>query len=253
MAGLTRYARLLPGRAKAECTLTGAHYRAGVTVDAVLDFRARELGVTEPHVVMATLKPGDPLDPYDPPSGLPRQFEAAVGRSVDSLLGRVPDEYSGARDARLDMAGSMVRRLVTRQAKTTMCAAGVSQLVVDPAGDVYPCWMLAGNAEFRMGNVRHDGLFDEQGKRLLAQFERNTRACHPDCSQCAARGVCNLCLGNNYNSTGSAERPDLRFCALVRASLRTTLLRLAERRSTGETPRAGSGRPRVPGATHAEC
>lgn len=253
MAGVRRYHQCLPGRAHAECTITRAHDRAGVTIDAVLDFCARELGVREPHIAVAGLPPGDPLDPHAAPSGLAAQFDAAVARSVDSLLGRLPETFSGAREARLDFAVAMVQRLLRRQVKTTMCAAGMSQLTVDAFGDVYPCWMFAGNTRFRLGNVRTGGLFDERASRVLTEFEQNTKASNPICSGCEARGVCNACLGNNYNNTGSMERPDPNFCAIVRAGLRTTVLRLAEYRVKQRTAPGRSGSAIDRGAIHGDC
>ena len=50
-----------------------------------------------------------------------------------------------------------------------MCPAGMSQIVVDAFGDIYPCWMFAGNAEHVMGNILRDEV---RGPRALQVINR---------------------------------------------------------------------------------
>ena len=88
--------------------------------------------------------------------------------------------------------------------------------------------MFAGKASFRMGNVADDEVFNELAKRVLQRILDNDRRRNPQCSTCYARYVCNICLGNNQNSTGRIEQIDERYCNSVRRTLRTVLIKLGE-------------------------
>lgn len=232
-ANVRRYREILPEKAQVECTVTQAHRAAGLSLTEVLDFCANDLGIDEPHIAAAGLPAHNPLNPYGPQSGMREEFIAAAEASMDTLL-------NGKRGGKLDVVASMVHRLATRNPKPIMCPAGMSQIVVDAFGDIYPCWMFAGSAEHAMGNILRDEVRGPQSLKVLDRVERNSKAANAYCSTCYARSVCSACIGNNHNSTGKLEDPSPDFCETVRGTLRVVVERLATA-SGGDAARAASG------------
>jgi len=230
MVTIGRYREKHANKLGVECTLTKTQARKGVTVSDLSRFFADEVGVSAPHIAAAGLQPGNPLDPWEgEPPKLEAEFEEAAARAMDELLEELATPGGRGRTrAGLDLVSGMVKKLIRRRASLQMCPAGTSQLVVDPHGDVYPCWMFAGMPSFRMGNVARDEVFNGVATRILQRILDNDRTRNPQCSKCYARYVCNVCLGNNQNGTGKMEQIDERYCNTVRRTLRTVLVKLGE-------------------------
>ena len=219
-----RYRKMLPEKVLVECTVTQSHRDAGLSLPEVLEFCASDLGVEEPHIAVAGLPPGDRLNPYRAEGAVQADFFAAAEASMDNLLHRAGETPRGGR---LDVVAAMVQRLAHRNPKSIMCPAGILQIVVDAFGDIYPCWMFAGNAEHSMGNIMRDELRGPKALRVIDRIETNSKTHNPVCSTCYARGVCSACIGNNHNSTGRLEDPAPEFCDTVRGTLRVVVERLA--------------------------
>lgn len=224
VGNIQRYREILPEKAQVECTVTQAHRHAGLSVPEVLAFCANELGVDEPHIAAAGLPPGNPLNPYQPGSHIQADFVAAAEASMDALL---TDSASSRKGGKLDVVGAMLNRLANRDPKGMMCPAGISQVVVDAFGDIYPCWMFAGNSEHVMGNILRDEMHGPTATKVINRIEANSKSNNPICSKCYARSVCSACVGNNHNSTGRIEDPSPEFCETVRGTLRVVVERLA--------------------------
>lgn len=223
VGNIRRYQQFLPEKAQVECTVTQAHRNAGLSIPKVLDFCANELGVEEPHIAAAGLPNNNPLNPYRA-AGIQEDFIAAAETSMDTILGKNKGSRKGGK---LDVIAAMVVRLANRDPKPTMCPAGISQVVVDAFGDIYPCWMFAGNAEHAMGNILRDELRGPAALKVIDRVEANSKTRNPVCSTCYARAVCSACVGNNHNSCGKLEDPSPDFCNTVRETLRVIVERLA--------------------------
>jgi uncharacterized protein len=234
MENIRRYREVFPDQAQVECTVTQAHRDAGLSLTEVLDFCARDLGVAEPHIAAAGLAPDDPLNPHRG-GGLGTEFLAAAEASMDALL--QPGESAGGK---LDLVADMVQRLAHRTPIALMCPAGISQVVVDSFGDIYPCWMFAGAAEHAMGNILRDELRGPKALGVIGRIEANSKTANPACATCYARGVCSCCVGNNHNASGKIENPSPAFCNTVRGTLRVVVERLAAA-SQAETAAAAAG------------
>jgi uncharacterized protein len=124
---------------------------------------------------------------------------------------------------RISFVADMMRALASKSATIAMCSAGTAQIVVDSRADVYPCWMFAGNAAFRMGNIVSDSIVKILGSSVVSRVRSNTKMTNANCSKCYARFVCHACIGNNQNTTGAIEKMDPRFCDTTRNSLVTIL------------------------------
>ena len=233
MRNVRRYQEKRAEKLGVECTLTQSQARRGVTVSDLSRFFAEELGVSAPHIAAAGLVPGDPLNPFsNEPTRLQLEFEEAAERAMDELLAQLesPGTRTGAR-AGLDLVSGMVKKLIRRRSSLSMCPAGLAQLVVDARGDVYPCWMFAGMEAFRMGNVRRDPVFNDVARKVLQRILDNDKRRNPQCRACYARYVCNVCLGNNQNGTGTMETIDEHYCRTIRGTLKTVVVKLGEAKS----------------------
>jgi uncharacterized protein len=224
VANIHRYRQVFPEKALVECTVTQAHRDAGLSLTEVLDFCANDLGVDEPHIAAAGLPATNPLNPYRNGSGMQEDFVAAAEASMDTLLNGNDGPRKGGK---LDVVSSMVHRLAHRNPKPIMCPAGMTQIVVDAFGDIYPCWMFAGNAEHVMGNILRDQVRGPRALQVINRIEDNSKIKNHVCSTCYARSVCSACVGNNHNATGKIEDPSPEFCNTVRGTLRVVVERLA--------------------------
>jgi uncharacterized protein len=232
-----RYSRMFREKMFIESTLTRAHKQANVTPSDLVDFFAGEFGLRSTHIVPAGLPNNDPLNPYaDDDPYIERELQEAAAKSIENLFDEMMDSENPEGHSRgsLDSVGEMLRCLVTKDPAHTMCPAGTTQLVVDAFGDLYPCWMFAGQHQFKMGNILKDDIFNLESHKLLKRIHDNSKINNPQCSTCFARYVCHACIGNNQHSTGAIESIDERFCRTVRNSLQTVLLKIGEVRQDPE-------------------
>jgi radical SAM protein with 4Fe4S-binding SPASM domain len=90
------------------------------------------------------------------------------------------------------------------------CPAGTTKLSVMPDGDIYPCYLLMGHGEFRLGNVREDGfaaVMEHPALDFFRRYEGNPCAR----SACALIGLCHGgCPAVSLRITGDLSRPDPR-------------------------------------------
>ena len=211
-----------------ECTITKVHQDTGITIGDLLGFVAEEIGVQAPHIAPAGVPAHSSLYPYGGDrQALLREYREAAAISVDNALARVTGSNDRACPA-LDSVMSMLSTLIKRKGTNGMCPAGTTQLSVDCHGDVYPCWMFAGVAEYRMGNVRADDIFNEMAVSVLKKIALNTKQANAQCSKCFARYLCNACVGNNHNTTGRFDQMDEGFCDVVRATAETVIVKTAQ-------------------------
>jgi uncharacterized protein len=230
-ANIRRYSSMFKDKLSIEATLTRAHQHAQITASNLVDFFAREFGVKSTHIVPAGLPNNDPLNAYsDTDPYIERELEEAAAKSIDNIFNDMMSEQGteGSTMGSLDLVGGMLRSLVKREAILNMCPAGTTQLVVDAFGDLYPCWMFAGQDQFKMGNILRDDIFNSQSRKLLDRIHENNKTKNTQCSKCYARHVCHACIGNNDHSTGAIETIDERFCNTVRNSLKTILIKIGE-------------------------
>lgn len=223
-ANIKRYARNHPDKLSIESTVTRAQSETGLSVSELLTFISDEFGVNTPHIAIAGLPTGHPLMPiYQEAAGLDKDFSAAIDLSVINILADMTSGDSSFHRPRISFVADMMRALASKSATIAMCSAGTAQIVVDSRADVYPCWMFAGNAAFRMGNIVSDSIVKILGSSVVSRVRSNTKMTNANCSKCYARFVCHACIGNNQNTTGAIEKMDPRFCDTTRNSLVTIL------------------------------
>jgi len=93
-----------------------------------------------------------------------------------------------------------------------MCNAGINSLCLTPSGDIQPCCAFP----MKCGNVRKTSIQKILESPQLKQWRRHSIT---DCSDCLTHPYCvfcQLCAGNNYNSTGSYLKPSENNCFLAK-------------------------------------
>lgn len=227
-ANVKRYQSEVNATAGVECTVTRIHQDTGVTVKDLLIFLGDEFGVDAPHIAPAGVTASSTLYPYNGNAEkLVLEYRDAAAMSVNNVLRRVTGP-KGAIYPSLDTVMSMMSTLIKRKGTNGMCPAGTTQLAVDCHGDIYPCWMFAGVADYRMGNVRSDDIFNDLSTAVLNKIAHNTKRDNPQCSKCFARYLCHACIGNNHNTTGLFDCMDEGFCNVVRATAETVIVKTAQ-------------------------
>jgi uncharacterized protein len=224
---LANYIELFEGLAGIECTLNRTHQEAGVGISDLLQFFHSQFGILRPHITAVGLAESEPLRSMNNQRDFEVDWAKAATESARNVLDSLANPASQPKPA-LHTVCSMIDRLISRRGNEFMCPAGVDQLVVDPLGDVYPCWMFATLPNFKLGNVDENKLFSSDGERALAEIQQNSKTNLPGCSTCFARSVCGPCIGNNYNCTGSIGQMDEHYCLQVRTILQAVLVEVVK-------------------------
>lgn len=209
-----------------ECTVTSAHRDAQLSISSLLDYFGKEFGVDEAHVAVAGLSADSSLNPGQDGEAYHLEFANAAAASVERLMARMMGKTT--QGAAMDLVAAMLRRLKSRRGSVQMCPAGTTQLVVDSAGDLYPCWMFAGDKNYRIGNISTTDGQTVLESPVLQRIYKNSKANNEDCRVCFARHLCNACLGNNRIATGAVERMSPAFCDSIRAIAKQAIIGYAE-------------------------
>jgi uncharacterized protein len=116
-------------------------------------------------------------------------------------------------DIRLDPFVEILGNLMSEQTSgcyfNGSCQSGY--VAVDPQGNVYPCGLFDGLAEFNLGNInQHDFISILESDRRREIRGRESRIA--DCNNCQYQKVCNSgCMFNAYTRSGTIEEKDY-FC-----------------------------------------
>jgi len=107
-------------------------------------------------------------------------------------------------------AGFVPSLHTTGRHTTTRCPAGTSKLSIMPDGSVYPCYLLARHAEFRIGNILADDL-DAMLKHPALVFFRTFRGNRCGRRECHLHADCHGgCPAVSLLLCGSLDLPDPR-------------------------------------------
>lgn len=95
------------------------------------------------------------------------------------------------------------------------CPAGTTKLTVMPDGSAWPCYLLAGREEFRLGNVLADDFSEIWGHPCLETFRRMGKRDCPE-SSCRLRASCaGGCPGVSLLAAGDILAPEPRCAPAV--------------------------------------
>jgi len=209
-----------------EMTLTPHALAAGQGVWELVQFSANELQLPEAHIVPVCFS--SPEMNWDAASRakLIESYRRATLSCLQSLLHGRPVWFS--------VLSGVLRTLILRRERPIICSAGSDTLAIDPEGDLYPCFMFAGQPGRVFGNVMagvDQSLFRE---RVAEFFKFAQKEAHPRCRACWAKRVCSGCVGSQETSSGRLDGEWEPMCEVVRAVAEEAMLFLAEARETPE-------------------
>jgi len=171
--------------------------------DHLMDLGFHEVGIAPASPVTSALLPET-----DQEANLLEGFAAMTHRFLEAAQkGRVRP-FSNI----LDLLG----RLHLGQTKSVACGAGYGYLAVDAEGSFFPCHRLAGEHEFRVGDL-DDGV---DMKKIKASLETLTAGKEGLCSDCWARTLCTGgCHYENHVREKKLGLPQGTSCSFIRSWL----------------------------------
>jgi len=203
-----------------EMTYSPQALQAGYGIWELAQFSQSELGLFEPHIVPVQSEPDSVFAWNGTQEKAIASYRDATTKALHSLL---ESRYTG-----FSFVSTVLRTLITHQARSLICPAGAGTLAVDPEGDVYPCFMFAGQPEFRLGNVKEPLEEDVFMERLQGFVHHNHKESHTNCRTCWARKLCTGCIGEIHVRTGRLDRESDLTCGIMKAVAEETMLFLAE-------------------------
>lgn len=202
-----------------EMTFTPQATEMGYGVWELADFSVNVMGLREPHIVPVCNEPGSPIQWDERNVGkLVESYRSATVTAFCSFLGSDPVTFTPF--------SGILRTLASRRGRNVICPAGIATLAVDPEGDIYPCFMFAGQTEYRLGNV-----MDEDQDRFwsaLQHFVHFTyKDTHAECRTCWARQLCTGCMGNIQTTSGSLQGTWQAMCQVMKAITEEVMVSLS--------------------------
>ena len=193
-----------------EMTLTPQALDKGYGVWELLEFADQALGLQEAHIVPVSAEPGSSLS-WDEEHGekLVESFREATHRCLASIA--YEGKYRG-----FSLLTEILRSLILKQPRELICPAGSHTIAVDPWGFLYPCFMFAGEASMRMGNVLR--FRPERFNQSLNEFMHfNYKSNHPSCTSCWAYKLCKGCMGNVWTTQKRLDSEWGLMCRVIKA------------------------------------
>jgi uncharacterized protein len=214
-----------------ECTYNGYHRLNGISITELMDFFYEQTGRRILHIA---------------PAFLPRPAANELNVRSDYLeLATLAEDYRMA--ARVSIANlqrgegpilqfayRVAEHIATRTPAQAYCPAFFSQITVATDGTVYPCFMFAGDARYRMGNVL-DGSFPDSNsvtvlRRYFEEFSSRPQAWY----NCLSEG----CVAGEAIVAGNMSEPVL--APIQQAIAEECVLQLAVPVTSVESQSAGA-------------
>lgn len=214
-----------------ECTYNGHHRKLGISITDLMNFFYEKTHQKLIHIAPVFLpKPGSfemaRNSDYLDFETLGEDYRAAAKLSVTNLIkGEGPV---------LEFVQRAVEHLATQVPAKIYCPAFFTQLTVGIDGTVYPCFMLAGNDEYRMGNLFQGTFPGSAAKRVVERyFEEFAGGDQPWYARLTGG-----CIAGEYLVTGSMRERVM--APMQKAIAEECVLGLARNLSVLQQARAGA-------------
>lgn len=201
-----------------ECTYNAYHQRNGITIVDLMDFFHNQTDRRVLHIAPAFLpRPAKlPLaaeSDYVDLASLAEDYRMAARISIQNLVrGEGPI---------LQFAYQVAEHLATRTPAQTYCPAFFTQITVATDGSVYPCFMLAGDSAYRMGNLLDGSFPGPYAVRVLRQYFEEFNARPQAWYSC----LCEGCVAGEAIVAGTMSEPV--FAPIQQAIAEECVLQLA--------------------------
>jgi uncharacterized protein len=117
-----------------------------------------------------------------------------------------------------------ITQLDQRRARSLGCGAGNDGFAITASGDIYPCALLMGNREFRIGDVFKGVSLD-----AIEAVQLKVRSTAAKCECCWARSMCGAaCLAMAVVQRPENEAEPTRYCDLFRGYVERDILLFAK-------------------------
>ncbi len=199
-----------------ECTYTPEHLEQGISVVDLIDFFSEryDRGVT--HIAHVSAPEGSAL--YLPDEVKAEVYAEAARYSVQQLI--------EGRARANSFSWRVMDALRTREPIAAYCPAGSGTMAIDPEGYLYPCFMFAGEDDFRVARFTEDGrITDERLSEVAPVVNACDRDAHSECSQCWAAPLCSGCIGADFLASGDATART--SCETTKAIAEAVILEVA--------------------------
>jgi len=117
-------------------------------------------------------------------------------------------------------------RLITKQPLTFPCGLGRDIFHILANGDIYPCQLISGMEDYKIGNIENftTSLMHKNNflKKIGIELKKNNK-----CSECWARSLCKYCPARVYLET-NCFLPSDKICELRKESIKELILYLVE-------------------------
>jgi len=209
-----------------EMTYTPDALKNGYGIWELAQFSQAELGMPLPHITVASATPDGEMSWNGNSQLLIDSYRLATKKSLNSILN---GPYIG-----FSFVAGILQVLITKHSRNLICPAGQGTLAVDPQGDIYPCFMFAGQESLRVGNIDETSDFSEVAAKLKSFSRYNIKDNHQTCQSCWAKSLCTGCLGDTQLTAGSLEKESWLMCEVMKAVAEETMLFLTKTQSDPE-------------------
>lgn len=197
-----------------EATYNKTHKQSNSKIIDMLCFIRDECGTNNFHISPVIAEMDSPLYADD------------LSEFVDSIDDMFAQEGNKVLTS---LVGRFVQALMNKRQIDYLCGAGITDLSVSPEGNIYPCFMLFGEDNYKMGNIYDDNVFESDlFKKVKGQYVEGVKNSIEECQKCYIKNLCHGCLGVNYIKNNSAFIPDKNSCDLYRAMADRVIINLVK-------------------------
>lgn len=199
-----------------ECTYTPEHLDQGISVVDLIDFFSDRYNRGVTHIAHVSAPEGSAL--YLPDEVKAEVYSEAARYSVQQLI--------AGRMRANSFSWRVMDALRTRRPIQAYCPAGSGTMAVDPEGWLYPCFMFAGEDDFRVARFTADGrAVDERLAEVAPVVSMCDKSQHPECAACWAAPLCSGCIGGDFFACGDATART--SCLTTKAIAEAVILEVA--------------------------
>ncbi|SHJ77731.1 uncharacterized protein SAMN02745248_00921 [Hathewaya proteolytica DSM 3090] len=199
-----------------ESTYNRVHEEMGVKIKDIIKYGKEEFGIEHFHITPVS---GNEDDEFI----LSNRDEFV--KSVSDLMG----ENSGDIPIN-DLISTVINILKKKQVCKYLCEAGLVLLSVSVNGDVYPCFMLIDQQEYKMGNIYEDDLFlSKKYNEIKTKLINFSKFNDERCKNCFNNTICHGCIGSNYFETGNIHRQSEVNCEMHKRITEEVIVELVKK------------------------
>lgn len=189
-----------------EATYTSEHLKNKISLVDVFKYLI-SLGAGNVHIMPVA---------GDPEGAIRDEQLNALASGCEKLISYIVNREGIKGLSKLYLANNIIERF--NKGRNDICFAGVGKVVVDAAGNVYPCQHMMED-RFFMGNVMSDEFPNEKFDSVRKGLIETTKDTVEPCRSCWARYICPGCYGYGIP-------PSRTICTFTEATARAIITQL---------------------------